>query len=139
MAVETRSFSIETKGETDILDITPMVKNIIDESPIVSGTATIFASGSTAGISTVEYEEGLVHDLKMLYERIAPRKGDYRHNLRWGDGNGFSHVRASITGQSFCLPFSDRRPFLGTWQQIILIDFDNRSRKRQVIVQIVGE
>lgn len=139
MGVVTESFHVETRGETDIIDITNRVKKIIGESPVVSGTATIFVSGSTAGISTVEYEDGLVQDLEDLYERIAPRNGDYQHNIKWGDGNGFAHVRASITGQSFSLPFCDRRPVLGTWQQIIMIDFDNRPRTREIIVQIIGE
>jgi secondary thiamine-phosphate synthase enzyme len=139
MGVVTERFQVETRGETDIVDITNRVERIISDSPVVSGTATVFVSGSTAGISTVEYEDGLVHDLIKMYEQIAPREGEYRHNLRWGDGNGFAHIRASITGQSFTIPFCDRRPLLGTWQQIILIDFDNRPRKREIIVQIVGE
>jgi secondary thiamine-phosphate synthase enzyme len=139
MGVVTERFKVETRGETDIVDITGRVESIIGKSPVMSGTATVFVMGSTAGISTVEYEDGLVQDLQTLYEQIAPRNGDYRHNLRWGDGNGFAHVRASITGQSFTLPFCDRRPLLGTWQQIILIDFDNRPRKREVVVQVVGE
>jgi secondary thiamine-phosphate synthase enzyme len=139
MGVVTERFQVETRGETDIVDITNRVERIISDSPVVSGTATVFVSGSTAGISTVEYENGLVHDLIKMYEQIAPREGEYRHNLRWGDGNGFAHIRASITGQSFTIPFCDRRPLLGTWQQIILIDFDNRPRKREIIVQIVGE
>ena len=139
MGVVTERFQVETRGETDIVDITNRVERIISDSPVVSGTATVFVSGSTAGISTLEYEDGLVHDLIKMYEQIAPREGEYRHNLRWGDGNGFAHIRASITGQSFTIPFCDRRPLLGTWQQIILIDFDNRPRKREIIVQIVGE
>jgi len=139
MKVITESFLIETRGETDIIDITDRVKKIIAESSVVSGTATVFVSGSTAGITTVEYEDGLVQDIEDLYERIAPRNGDYQHNIKWGDGNGFAHVRASITGQSFSLPFCDRRPLLGTWQQIIMIDFDNRPRTREIIVQIIGQ
>ena len=139
MGVTLSSFQVETKGETDIVDITHHVNEIIGEGDITTGTATVFVKGSTAGISTIEYESGLVSDLKSLYERLAPRQGEYRHNLRWGDGNGFSHVRASLTGQSFSIPVCDKRPLLGTWQQLILIDFDNRPRSREVVVQIVGE
>jgi len=139
MGATLASFQVETKGETDIVDITHHVNEIIGEGDITTGTATVFVKGSTAGISTIEYESGLVSDLKSLYERLAPRQGEYRHNLRWGDGNGFSHVRASLTGQSFSIPVCDKRPLLGTWQQLILIDFDNRPRSREVVVQIVGE
>lgn len=139
MGATLASFQVETKGETDIVDITHHVNKIIGEGDIAMGTATVFVKGSTAGISTIEYEPGLVSDLKSLYERLAPRQGEYRHDLRWGDGNGFSHVRASLTGQSFSIPVCDKRPLLGTWQQLILIDFDNRPRNREVVVQIVGE
>ena len=139
MGVETGSFHVETRGETDIIDITTRVTEVIGGGSIASGTATVFVSGSTAGISTVEYEDGLVQDLRQMYERIAPRKGEYGHNVRWGDGNGFAHVRAAVTGQSFSFPFTAKKPLLGTWQQIILIDFDNRPRTREIIVQVVGE
>jgi len=139
MGVTLSSFQVKTKGETDIVDITDRVEKIIGEGDVQTGTATVFVKGSTAGISTIEYEPGLVSDLKSLYERLAPRQGEYLHNLRWGDGNGFSHVRASLTGQSFTFPVCDRHPLLGTWQQLILIDFDNRPRNREVVVQIVGE
>jgi secondary thiamine-phosphate synthase enzyme len=139
MGVTLSSFQVETKGETDIVDITDRVTKIIQRQEVQRGTATVFVKGSTAGISTIEYEPGLVSDLKSLYERLAPRQGEYLHNLRWGDGNGFSHVRASLTGQSFSFPVSDKRPLLGAYQQLILIDFDNRPRNREVVVQIVGE
>ncbi|MBN2324184.1 MAG: YjbQ family protein [Spirochaetes bacterium] len=139
MGATLTSFGVETKGETDIVDITDSVTKIIQDQKVQSGTATVFVKGSTAGISTIEYEPGLVSDLKSLYERLAPRQGEYLHNLRWGDKNGFSHIRASLTGQSFSFPVSGKQPLLGTWQQIILIDFDNRPRNREVVVQIVGE
>jgi secondary thiamine-phosphate synthase enzyme len=139
MAVETYSFHKDTEGETDIIDITGEIKKIIEKSSLHAGIATVFVSGSTAGITTVEYEPGLVEDLKQAYERVVPRNGNYAHNLRWGDGNGYAHVRASMTGQDMNVPFSRGKLMLGTWQQIILVDFDNRKRKREISVQLIGE
>jgi secondary thiamine-phosphate synthase enzyme len=139
MAVETYSFQKNTEGETDIIDITGEIEKIIAKSSLHGGVATVFVSGSTAGITTVEYEPGLVKDLKQAYERIAPRNGDYSHNLRWGDGNGYAHVRASMTGQDMNIPFSHGKLMLGTWQQIILVDFDNRKRTREINIQLIGE
>jgi secondary thiamine-phosphate synthase enzyme len=133
------SFQVETKGETHIIDITNRVKNIVQKSTVTSGIATVALTGSTAGISTIEYEDGLLEDLKNAYEIIAPRHANYAHNQRWGDGNGYAHIRAAITRQSITLPFADKSLLLGTWQQIILIDFDNRPRVREVIVHMVGE
>jgi secondary thiamine-phosphate synthase enzyme len=133
------TFQVETKGETHIIDITARVKRIVQQSPLASGIATVALNGSTAGISTIEYEDGLLEDLKKAYEIIAPRHADYVHNKRWGDGNGYAHIRATITGQSTTFPFHDRSLLLGTWQQIILIDFDNRPRVREVTVHMVGE
>jgi secondary thiamine-phosphate synthase enzyme len=139
MGIETVSFQVKTRGETDIIDITHEVQSALAKSGITSGIATVFISGSTAGITTIEYESGLIKDLKDAYERIAPRNERYEHNLKWGDGNGYAHIRASLTGQDVTVPFTDKKLNLGTWQQIILIDFDNRERTREITVRIIGE
>jgi secondary thiamine-phosphate synthase enzyme len=139
VTVETKSFRISTGGETDILDITPSLSKEIRDSGIKSGTATVFVPGSTAGITTIEYESGVVQDLKDAIEKIAPRDIPYKHDARWGDGNGFSHVRAALLGASFTVPFREKRMLLGTWQQIVLLDFDNRPRSREIVVQLIGE
>ena len=139
MGVQTFSFAVKTKGETDIINITTEVEGIIRKSSLDSGLATLFISGSTAGITTIEYESGLVNDLKEAYERLAPRYDNYEHNARWGDGNGFAHIRASFTGQDMSVPFSSGKLLLGTWQQIIIVDFDNRARNRDITVLLIGE
>ncbi len=139
MPVETKSFTISTQGNCDILDITPHVSRELAKAGISSGTATVFVAGSTCAVTTIEYESGVLSDLKDAFERMAPETMHYAHNARWGDGNGHSHVRASVLGPSLTVPFSDGSPLLGTWQQIVLVDFDNRSRTRRVIVQIIGE
>jgi secondary thiamine-phosphate synthase enzyme len=137
--VDSYSFQVMTRGETDIVDITGEVRKAFSRSAMHTGTVTVFVSGSTAGITTVEYESGLVQDLKDAYERMAPRNGNYQHNLQWGDGNGYAHVRASLTGQHVTVPFMRRTLALGRWQQIILIDFDNRPRNREITVLVTGE
>ena len=139
MAVYTASFTIETRGETDIVDVTDYVEDALTRSGLTDGTATVFVGGSTAGLMTVEFESGLLQDLRDAFERMAPRNGYYAHNERWGDGNGFAHVRASMVGQDMSIPFSGKKLILGTWQQIILVDFDNRPRRREITVQVVGE
>jgi secondary thiamine-phosphate synthase enzyme len=139
MAVFVGSFQIETRGETDIIDITDHVEEVLAQSGFDDGTVTIFVGGSTAGITTIEFESGLLQDLRDAYERFAPRNGYYAHNERWGDGNGYAHVRASMTGQDITIPFSEKKLLLGTWQQVILIDFDNRPRNRVLTVQIIGK
>ncbi len=139
MAVFAGSFQIETRGETDIIDITDQVEEVLAQSAFEDGTVTVFVGGSTAGITTIEFESGLLQDLRDTYERFAPRNGYYAHNERWGDGNGYAHVRASMTGQDITIPFSEKKLLLGTWQQVILIDFDNRPRKRELTVQIIGK
>ena len=139
MPVETKSFTITTQGDCDILDITPDVSRELGEARISSGAVTIFVAGSTCAVTTIEYENGVLSDLKDAFERMAPEATHYAHNARWGDGNGHSHVRASVLGPSLTVPFSESRPLLGTWQQIVLVDFDNRPRTRRVIVQIIGE
>ena len=139
MPVETKSFTISTQGNCDILDITPDVSRELGKVEISSGTATVFVAGSTCAVTTIEYESGVLSDLKDAFERMAPEAMHYAHNARWGDGNGHSHVRASVLGPSLTVPFSEGSPLLGTWQQIVLVDFDNRPRTRRVIVQIIGE
>ena len=131
--------NLQTRGRCDSIDITSEVAKKIEESGIVSGMVTVFVNGSTAGVTTIEYEPGVIADLKEMWTRTVPENIPYEHDRAWGDGNGYSHVRASILGASLVIPFIDRKLTLGTWQQIILVDFDNRPRKRQVILQIIGE
>lgn len=139
MAVITTQIVVETKGFTDIHNITDAVAYKVAESGLREGSATIFAPGSTAGITTIEFESGVVADLKEAIERLAPETIGYAHDERWGDGNGFSHVRAALLGASFAVPFVGKKLLLGTWQQIVLIDFDNRARQRKIVVQLQGE
>jgi len=137
--VVTKKISLQSKGHCDIIDITPQVEQQVAETDINDGTVTLFVAGSTAGISTIEFESGLLSDFQSMWERNVPRDIPYNHDRRWGDGNGYSHVRASLLGASLVIPFDDKKLTLGTWQQIVLIDFDSRPRSRQVIVQIMGE
>lgn len=137
--IKTYSFEIETEGFNDIIDITSQVKLLLDESPFSEGSILVFVPGATAGITTIEYEPGLLQDYPKFFEKIIPMSETYHHDETWYDGNGFSHIRASLQGASFTIPFLDKEMLLGTWQQIILIDFDNRPRNRKVIVQIGGE
>ena len=137
--VVTKKISLSTKGECDIVDITPQVAEQLSQSGIDNGTVTIFVAGSTAGVTTIEFEPGLVSDLQELWQRIAPKGLTYNHDRRWGDGNGYAHVRASLLGASLVVPFSAKRLSLGTWQQIVLVDFDNRPRSREVVLQITGD
>ena len=139
MAVITQGLRIETNGETDLIDITAEVVKGVSESGISSGTVTIFIPGSTAGVTTIEYEGGAIRDFQEAIERIAPKDIDYHHDSRWGDGNGYSHVRAALLGASLTVPFTATGLLLGTWQQIIVVDFDNRPRSREIILQIIGE
>ncbi len=137
--VITKSISLKTRGNTDIVDITTQVERAVLDSGLGSGTVTVFVSGSTAGVTTVEYEPGLVADLKRVWEQIVPSDIPYNHDARWGDGNGYSHVRAALLGASLVVPFDGKRLLLGTWQQIVLVDFDVRPRSRQIVVQVMGE
>jgi secondary thiamine-phosphate synthase enzyme len=137
--VVSKKISLSTKGECDIVDITPQVAEQLSKSGIDNGTVTVFVAGSTAGVTTIEFEPGLVSDLQELWQRIAPKGIPYSHDRRWGDGNGHAHVRASLLGASLVVPFSNKRLSLGTWQQIVLVDFDNRPRSREVILQIAGD
>ena len=137
--VVSKKISLESKGDCDIIDITPEVQRQLSGADIKNGTITLFISGSTAGISTIEYEPGLLADFKAMWERNIPKGIPYQHDRAWGDGNGHSHVRASLLGASLVVPFSNKRLALGTWQQIVVVDFDNRPRSRQIVVQIMGE
>lgn len=137
--VITDRITLETRGNGDMRDITTEVAEQVARTDIESGTVTIFVPGSTAGITTIEYEPGLISDFTGMWERCVPRNLDYRHDRRWGDGNGYSHVRASLLGPSLVVPFTAKKLLLGTWQQIILVDFDNRPRRREVVLQLQGE
>lgn len=139
MKIETLSFSVDSKGHTDIIDITGEVKKMLSDSGFTEGTALVFIPGSTAGITTIEYEPGLLSDYPAFFEKIIPSDITYSHNTTWNDGNGHSHVRASLQGASFTVPFAGGKLLLGTWQQIILVDFDARARNRNVIVQLMGK
>lgn len=139
MAVITQGLRIETNGDTDLIDITSEVARGVSESGVSSGTVTVFIPGSTAGVTTIEYESGAIRDFQEAIQRIAPKDMDYHHDARWGDGNGYSHVRAALQGASLTVPFASSRLLLGTWQQIIVVDFDNRPRSREIILQIMGE
>ncbi len=137
--VGTKTIRLQTQGNNDILDITDFVVAEVVATGVKEGIATVFVVGSTAGITTVEFEPGLVADLKEAFERLVPRQMPYRHNSTWNEDNGHSHVRASLLGPSLALPVIRGRLPLGTWQQIVLIDFDIRPRSREIIVQVVGE
>jgi secondary thiamine-phosphate synthase enzyme len=137
--VATHRHEIATRGQGETHDLTEIVAAAIAQSACASGIATVFVVGSTAGVTTIEYEPGAIADLNRLFEDIAPRDADYRHHLRWGDDNGSSHVRAALLGPSLTVPFAGGTLLLGTWQQIMLIEFDTRPRKREIVIQIVGE
>ncbi|NOX21427.1 MAG: YjbQ family protein [Nitrospirae bacterium] len=133
------TIKLKTQGHTDIIDITPEVIEAVNNSRIVNGLVNIFCPGSTGSITTIEFEPGVIEDLRKAIERIAPSDIPYEHNKRWGDGNGFSHVRAALLKPSITIPVINGQLQLGTWQQIVFIDFDNRPRKRTLIVQIIGQ
>ena len=137
--VFTDTISLNTKGFTDILDITDTVEGIARKSGITNGLVTVFCSGSTGCITTIEFESGVINDLKRAIEKIAPSNIPYEHDRRWGDGNGFSHVRAALMKPSLTVPVVQGKLTLGTWQQIVFVDFDNRGRNRNIIVQVMGE
>lgn len=137
--IETKTLVLETKAGMDVVDITSKVSEILAKSKIDSGIACIFVPGSTASISTLEYEQNLVKDIKRALEKIAPEKGEYEHHKTWGDDNGFSHVRACLLKPGLSVPFENKKLILGTWQQLALLDFDTRDRERKIIVQVIGE
>jgi secondary thiamine-phosphate synthase enzyme len=133
------TISLGTKGFSDIIDITDRVDSVISRSKIKDGLVTVFCPGSTGSITTIEYESGVLRDLQNAIEKVAPSNIPYEHDKRWGDGNGFSHVRAALMKASLSIPIMRGKLTLGTWQQIVFIDFDNRKRERNLVVQIVGE
>jgi secondary thiamine-phosphate synthase enzyme len=138
MIIHNSSMKLRTKGFTDCTDITPDLEKFLAESRVSDGLLTVIISGSTGAITTIEYESGAVSDLKQALDRIAPMDIEYAHNLRWRDGNGFSHVRAALMKPSLSIPIVDGKLCLGTWQQVVFLDFDNRSRTRSLTVQIMG-
>jgi len=139
MVVVTKEVRVQTRGECDIVDLTERVQEAVGSSGLKDGVVTVFVGGSTAAITTIEYEPGLLQDLPAALERVAPKNVEYKHEEMWHDGNGHSHVRASILGPSLVIPFRDRRLCLGTWQQIVLVELDIRARSRNIILQILGE
>ena len=139
MSVQTYQVRLNTQGDADAHDITQSVADIVSESTLKSGTATVFCPSATSGITTIEFEKGCVTDMRRLFDEIANPNRNYAHNARWRDGNGHSHVRAALLGPSLTVPFVNGRLTLGQWQQIIYLDFDNRPRKRELVVQLIGE
>jgi len=131
--------SLNTKGFTDIIDLTPQILDVLTRSKIKDGLITVFCPGSTGSVTTIEYESGVLRDLRQAIEKIVPSNISYEHDKRWGDGNGFSHVRAALMKPGLSIPLIKGKVTLGTWQQIVFIDFDNRGRKRDLVVQVVGE
>jgi len=139
MKVISDSLSLSTSGFSDMKDLTGTVTKKLSEHGFKHGIVNLFVPGSTGGLTTIEYESGLVKDFSELMEKVIPSNVSYHHDARWGDGNGFSHVRASLLGPSLTVPFSDGTLNLGTWQQIVFVDFDNRSRSRTILLQFLGE
>ena len=139
MTVKTESISLSTRGNADIQDITDQITNAVSKSGLTTGTATVFCPSSTSALTTIEFESGALSDLRRLFDEIIPVNREYAHNERWHDGNGHSHVRAALLGPSITIPFVDGQLTLGTWQQVIYVDFDNRPRQRKLIVQLIGE
>jgi secondary thiamine-phosphate synthase enzyme len=137
--VRTFTLKVATRGEGQVLDLTGDVLAAVEQSALREGTASLFVPGSTAGLTTIEFEPGVVRDLQDCFERLAPRDLDYAHELAWHDGNGHSHVRAAMLGPSLVLPIRDGKPVLGTWQQVVLVDFDNRPRQRTWTLTLMGE
>ena len=139
MAVLQKEFAVSTKGHCDVIDITAKVARVVAESGVARGIVNVSGTGSTLGVTTLEYEPGCVADLKRALEKVAPANTDYAHNARWGDENGFSHLRSALIGTAKSYPVGEGRLRIGTWQQIVLCDFDDRPRDRQVVVTVIGE
>jgi secondary thiamine-phosphate synthase enzyme len=139
MPVRSLSLSLSTRGHADMHDLTEAVGRAVRESGLSAGTATVFCPSATSALTTIEYEDGALEDLRHALDQIAPPGAEYKHNLRWGDGNGHAHLRAALLGPSLTVPFVNGQLTLGAWQQILYIDFDNRPRKRKLIVQVVGD
>ena len=139
MPVISKTIQLSTRGFCDVVDITPQIDAALHSVELRCGVVTVFVPGATAGVTTLEFEPGCVQDLKEAFERLVSEHASYAHNARWGDGNGFSHIRAALLGASLQVPFLKRKLLTGTWQQIVLVDFDNRPRRREVILQFMGE
>jgi len=137
--VVTESISFSTRGNGEVVDITQQVAGRVADTELSDGTVTIFSPSATSSLTTIEYESGVVFDLQTLFDRLVPQDIEYRHNLRWGDGNGHSHVRAALFGPSLTVPFVNKRLTLGTWQQIVFLDFDVRPHDRELVLQLIGE
>jgi secondary thiamine-phosphate synthase enzyme len=137
--VATRSLAVQTRGQGDAHDLTADLSAAVTSAKLHDGIVTVFVTGSTAGVTTLEFESGVVSDLDKVFERLAPRRAEYAHHLRWGDDNGSSHVRAAVLGPSLTVPVVGGRLALGTWQQVVLVEFDTSPRRREVVVQMVGE
>ncbi len=136
--IETRELQFSTHGDGDVIDLTNKVQKVLDELKFTKGVVTCFVPGSTAGLTTIEYEPGLKKDLPILMEKLIPKRSNYHHNATWGDGNAFSHLRHALIGPSLTVPFLNGKLILGTWQQIVFLEFDNTPRKRKVILQFIG-
>jgi len=139
MTVATSEIKFNTKGNGAVVDLTDEIASAVRNSSTSNGTVTVFAPGATSGITTIEYEPGLIEDLPEFFEKIIPSNKSYHHDLTWHDGNGFSHLRSALIGPDITIPFVSQRLTLGTWQQVVFLEFDNRPRQRKVIVQIMGE
>ncbi len=139
MQIITKRINVSSKGNTDIIDLTSQAVQILQQSGLKEGQMTVFAPGATAAVSTVEYEPGLLKDIPEMLDKIAPQGPPYHHDQTWHDGNGHSHLRATLMGPSMTIPFENGALILGTWQQIILLDFDNRQRQRSIVCQLIGE
>ncbi|PIQ88219.1 MAG: secondary thiamine-phosphate synthase enzyme [Candidatus Omnitrophica bacterium CG11_big_fil_rev_8_21_14_0_20_43_6] len=139
MEIITQKISLPTQGNPDLLNITEKIRDILKAAGLKKGSLVVFVVGSTAGITTFEYEPGVVKDMQELYEKLIPKSKHYAHDDTWGDANGFSHLRAALQGPSLTIPFDRGELLLGTWQQVVLADFDNRSRQREVVIQMIGE
>ena len=139
MDVQTERLTFSTKGPGDLVDITAELHRLLEKSKLNSGSMTVFGVGSTLGITTFEYEPGLIKDMRELYERLVPSDKSYAHDETWGDANGFSHLRAALQGQSLTVPFDGGRLLLGTWQQVVIAEFDHRPRQREIVVQLMGK
>ncbi len=139
MTIYSQTMELQGSADTDLHDVTSAVAQAAADSGCERGNILIFTPGSTAAVTTIEYESGALSDLARVLDQVAPRDGYYEHNERWGDGNGYSHVRAALMGPSLTVPLVEGRPLLGTWQQVVVCDFDNRARKRRVLIQVQGE
>jgi len=139
MKVVTKDITLKTKGDPELVDLTGRIEEVLKKSNLKNGAMTVFVVGSTAAITTFEYEPGLVKDIQEMYEKLVPKEKHYNHDETWGDANGFSHLRAVLQGPSLTIPFREGALTLGQWQQVVLAEFDNRPRERRIVVQMIGE